>query len=209
VKSAKIDLTRRTQGRSTCRMTTISDAEIISMIASGGSQAEKGFRLLYKQYANLIQYRLRTYGVKSEDLDDIFQETCFKLIKAASTYNGGSLSAWLTTIAKNTAQDLIFRKGYSTAETIEFEDSDSVGRSNIEDEFTERQVEDCMKQGMRAFKTEEPARCHALELQRDGYSIDEISTLIERSVAATKEFISQSKKKFRPYIEPCLELLKQ
>lgn len=185
------------------------DSQIISMISEGGPRAEEGFRVLYAQYAQLIMYRLRTFGVRAEDLDDIFQETCLKIIKAAKTYNGGSMTAWLTTIAKNTAQDLIFRKHKAVSETIEFVETDFQNPSNTENDFIDCELQNCMKNAIRDFKINEPSRCFALELQKDGASIEEISILIERTTSATKEFISQSKKKLKPYLQTCFEMITQ
>ena len=65
-----------------------------------------------------------------------------------------------------------------------------------------------MRDVLIALKVSEPARCQALELQKDGYSISEISSVIQRSLAGTKEFLSQSKKKLKPLIQHCFELLK-
>ena len=188
---------------------TATSGQIISMISEGGTKAEEGFRILYAQYAQLIMYRLRTFGVRAEDLDDIFQETCLKIIKAAKTYNGGSMTAWLTTIAKNTAQDLIFRKQKAVSETIEFEETNFQNPSNIEDDFIDYEFQKCMKYAIRDFKVNEPSRCFALELQKDGASIEEISVLIERTTSATKEFISQSKRKLKPYLQTCFEMITQ
>ena len=44
-------------------------------------------------------------------------------------------------------------------------------------------------------------------LQMDGHSIEEIGLRIGRTIAATKEYLSQCKKKIQPYIAHCTELL--
>ena len=41
----------------------------------------------------------------------------------------------------------------------------------------------------------------------DGFSIEEIGLQIGRTVAATKEFLSQCRKKLKPYVAHCQDLL--
>lgn len=289
---------KNNHGRYICCMTTISDSELIHMIAAGGRDADYGFRELIKRYRTKIKSRLKSFGILAEELDDIFQDACIKLMAAASSYEDGSVNAWFTRIAKNTAIDHLRKTprtgdvfvsnhfdslkdmpsgaivGISTISrqhmvaqtfptlTIEplsgdiasrlskldegFYDAIIVGdeelrrageasriernkiftdktthfsgesddieatpdSADIEDRYSENEVERCMRDALFAFKVAEPARCQALELQKDGYSINEISSVIQRSLAATKEFLSQSKKKLKPFIQHCFELLK-
>ena len=64
-----------------------------------------------------------------------------------------------------------------------------------------------MAAGLGAFNSREPERAYVLMLQMDGLSIDDIGQRIDRTVAATKEYLSQCKKKIQPYIAHCTELL--
>jgi DNA-directed RNA polymerase specialized sigma24 family protein len=71
----------------------------------------------------------------------------------------------------------------------------------------ERSAEQCVSEGLDAFSKQEPERAYVLMLQMDGSSVDEIGQLIGRTVAATKEYLSQCKKKIQPFIAHCNELL--
>ena len=51
-----------------------------------------------------------------------------------------------------------------------------------------------------------PERSYALDLQQEGCSIKEISSYIDRTPAATKEFLSQCRKKLIPFIKHCLDI---
>jgi DNA-directed RNA polymerase specialized sigma24 family protein len=57
------------------------------------------------------------------------------------------------------------------------------------------------------FNRVEPERAMVLMLQMDGLSIDEIGLRIGRTMAATKEYLSQCKKKIQPFIAHCTDLL--
>lgn len=71
----------------------------------------------------------------------------------------------------------------------------------------ERSAEQCVSEGLDAFSKQEPERSYVLMMQMDGSSIEEIGQLIGRTVAATKEYLSQCKKKIQPFIAHCNELL--
>lgn len=85
------------------------------------------------------------------------------------------------------------------AETTPAEDPDS--------SINARYVEDCVANGLSTFGDKEPERAYVLMLQMDGSSIEEIGHQIGRTVAATKEYLSQCKKKIQPFIAHCTELL--
>jgi DNA-directed RNA polymerase specialized sigma24 family protein len=61
--------------------------------------------------------------------------------------------------------------------------------------------------GLGAFSNSEPERAYVLTLQMEGLSIQEIGQRIGRTVAATKEYLSQCKKKIQPFIAHCTEHL--
>ena len=68
-------------------------------------------------------------------------------------------------------------------------------------------VDDCVAAGLGAFAQQMPERAHALSLQMEGQSIEAIGQQIGRSAAATKEFLSQCRKKIQPFIAHCMDLL--
>ena len=68
-------------------------------------------------------------------------------------------------------------------------------------------VDECVSAGLVAFSGREPDRTDALMMQMDGLSIEEIGHRIGRTTAATKEYLSQCKKKIQPFIAHCTELL--
>jgi DNA-directed RNA polymerase specialized sigma24 family protein len=67
-------------------------------------------------------------------------------------------------------------------------------------------VAECVASGFEIFASVEPDRAHALGMQMDGHSISEIADFIGRTVAATKEYLCQCRKKIKPFIEKCRDL---
>jgi RNA polymerase sigma factor (sigma-70 family) len=70
-----------------------------------------------------------------------------------------------------------------------------------------RAVADCVCAGLEAFSKEHPLRVHVLEMKMDGVSDKEISIKIGRTLSATREYLSQCRKKFEPFIIHCKGLL--
>ena len=64
----------------------------------------------------------------------------------------------------------------------------------------------CIEEKFELFKEEMPDRHYVINLQKDGVPVEDISIRIGRSYAATKEFLSQSKKKLIPYFEECKDI---
>ena len=69
-------------------------------------------------------------------------------------------------------------------------------------------IDECVSEGLARFRETAPDRVHALELQMDGSSIEEIAAVIGRTPGAAKEFLSQSRKKLGPFIAHCVGLLR-
>ena len=60
-----------------------------------------------------------------------------------------------------------------------------------------------------AVKEKHPARANAIQEQLDGVSIKEIAQSIGRTDSATREYLSQSKKKIAEFLVDCKELTRK
>ena len=67
-------------------------------------------------------------------------------------------------------------------------------------------LEECISDGFEEFATDEPDRARALTMQMDGESIESIAKRINRTIRASTEYLSQCRKKIKPYIEKCSNL---
>ena len=68
-------------------------------------------------------------------------------------------------------------------------------------------IDECVAVGLDKFAQEMPERAFAMTLLMEGLSMAEIGVQIGRSANATKEFVSQCRKKIKPFIAHCSELL--
>lgn len=82
----------------------------------------------------------------------------------------------------------------------------------ITDNLEENDIKECMKRAFAKFakdggKTQDD-RAYVLSLLYIDTPLDQIAKAIDRTYAATKVFISETKKKFMPYSKQCFDLLK-
>lgn len=192
----------------------MTEEDIIKMICAGGAAMNRGVRALHDSTA---QHFLRFFvykGTTSADAEDILQETMVKIVRSAESFGGeGSAKAWMWQIARNCLIDHQRKVGsMATHETtVSDEHWQHLDKVTADPNATvggdTDSVDKCVKAGLNAFNRREPDRVEALLLQMDGYSIEEIGLRIGRTIAATKEYLSQCKKKIQPYIAHCTELL--
>ena len=173
-----------------------------------------GLRALYDKAG---QHMLRFFvckGVTADEAKDVLQETMVKIVRSATSFNGeGSAEAWVWQIARNCLIDHQRKNGaVANHETAVNDDQwehleKTTADPNASSCTTEGSVDGCVSAGLESFGNREPERALVLLLQMDGYSIEEIGLRIGRTIAATKEYLSQCKKKIQPYIAHCTELL--
>lgn len=87
--------------------------------------------------------------------------------------------------------------------------------SNEEDaprNFLKKEIKNCIENAFEKFKKVEAKnqsdRAYVMSLLYKDKSLEEIAKNIGRTYAATKVFISETKKKFIPFSKPCFDLLK-
>ena len=64
----------------------------------------------------------------------------------------------------------------------------------------------CIQEQLAKFREAEPKRAEVIELLLKEFNTEEIRLIIGRSYGATREFMSQCRKKFKPFIEICNEI---
>ncbi|MDD2810326.1 RNA polymerase sigma factor [Rhodoferax sp.] len=204
----------------------MNEEEMIISIKSGGRQQELALVALYRKAAEFRRH-YQHKGLSHQLSEDLVQETILKIFKSASSFTGsggfgdGSVNSWMWTIAKNVMNDHLRAmfdshrvKKYDEVSLDDDQMSD-VSRFELEAELAKKNphgsnaqsARDCVSKGIEEFAAEHPDRAKALEMQLDGEDIASIARRIGRSVAASKEFLSQCKKKLSPYIEHCRPLL--
>ena len=175
---------------------------------------DAGVRALYDTTAQPMLRFFVYQGTSGDEAQDILQETFIKIVRGAASYSGqGKAKSWIWQIARNCLIDHQSKQGSrSKHETaVNDEQWESLEQTTPDPNAINcaalGSVDECVSAGLDIFNRREPERALVLMLQMDGMSIEEIGHRIGRTMAATKEYLSQCKKRIQPYIAHCTELL--
>ena len=184
----------------------------------GGAAIEQALRSLDRQFfATLHARAVRT--LRNVDVArDLVQETFIKVWQRCATYHGNSeLLPWIDAILRHGVLDQLRRNGRE----VPFDEGDSVNleisariqelsQSEIatpDDDARREQLADCFRRCWTRFEQAAPAHAAVISwIADDGLSNEEIGALLERSPGATREFISQCRKRARVHLAEWYEL---
>ena len=185
------------------------DLECIQQIRSGGKRRAEGITTLYRKYAPQLKHFFFRRGKTKEQAEDLLHEVFIQIIRQIDSYRGeGAFSAWMWTIARNT---LIsdFRKNERHLTDADLDESLAQGeRATLPNDLVQDALTDCVQQAFLQFRQHHEEQAQALTLiVFHGWDIEEISRFLGRTQGATREYLSQSRKKLHPFLEPCYEYL--
>lgn len=184
----------------------------------GGQAIEQALRALDRAFFVLL-YRDCVRVVHDGDASrDLVQETFIKVWQRCATFHGESeLLPWIKSILRNGILDRLRRP--DSAVSLEDEDEMNtdvqrrIGELSAEnnptpdDEARRRQLAECFGRCWECFERDAPAHAAVMSwIVQDGLSNEEISALLGRTPGATREFISQCRKRARIYFAEWYEL---
>ena len=192
----------------------MNEEDIIKLNLTGVKAKDSGVKALYETTAQPMLRFFVFQGTSGDEAQDIMQETFIRIVRSAASYGGhGTAKSWIWQIARNCLIDHQRKQGslanHETAVNDEHWEKleQTTPDPNAASCAASGSVDECVSAGLEKFNRHEPERALVLMLQMDGLSIEEIGHRIGRTMAATKEYLSQCKKKIQPYIAHCTDLL--
>lgn len=182
----------------------------------GGQQIETWLRVVDREHGARF-YREAAAALRNwQAAEDVVQEAMVKVWQRCATFRGpGEPLAWIHQIVRHTLLDALRRHksqapheeplhddaGQLTLQVQEaVQDLSAVQGSTPESALSERQVEVVFRRCFERFAADYPEHGTVLRwVVEDGLDNAAIEALLERSPGATREFISQCRKKARPY----------
>lgn len=190
----------------------------------GGQQIELWLRVVDREHGARF-YREAAAALRCwQSAEDVVQEAMVKVWQRCASFRGpGEPVAWIHQIVRHTLLDALRqRKAQAPREEaltdeagelspqvqqVLFELSSS-SVSTPEAQLSERQIEAVFRRCFELFTAAHPEHAAVLRwVVEDGLDNTEIAALLERSPGATREFISQCRKKSRPFFQPWYRLL--
>jgi RNA polymerase sigma factor (sigma-70 family) len=162
-------------------------------------------------YRNAFRF-LMVNKLNAADADDVIQETFIKVFEKIDTLKDDSkFESWLWTVLRNNMNEFYRKtnKKNNVMFGLEAEELENLtGDEDVKVSHGQKYADqhNCVEEKMKLFQVDMPDQHYAIKLQMEDVSIKDISIRIGRSYAATKEFLSQSKKKLKTYFEECKEM---
>ena len=178
----------------------------------GGAAIEQALRLLDRSYYRIL-FRDSLRGLNDpESARDLVQDTFIKVWLRCATFQGDSeLLPWVKAILRHGLLDRLrksvcevaLESGDDQSRETELRvtelSEDTIPRPDTE--AARAQLDECFKRCWRRFEVASPS--HALVIAwivEDGLTHKEIGELLGRTPGATREFISQCRKRARLYL---------
>ena len=190
----------------------------MSACREGGAAIERALRQLDRSYFGVL-FRDSLRGLRDpESARDLVQDTFIKVWLRCATFQGDSeLLPWIKAILRHGLLDRVRRStGEVALEAGEDQPAETQQRiaelseesiPQPESEAARAQLDDCFQRCWRRFEAASPS--HALVMTwivEDGLDHEQIGELLGRTPGATREFISQCRKRARLHLAEWYEV---
>lgn len=179
-------------------------------IRAGGKARAKGISTLYALYAKTFLRFFVHQRTPHHIAEELVQDTFVNVVRHCDEFRGDCpINAWLWRIARNTLID--HQRRNQPELPMDNEDVERLADSDPDFQVLPSGADgmaDCVGQAFAAFAEKHPERAQCLRLAViEGWSTSEVADFLDRTLGATREFISQCRKLMRPFLERCRDYL--
>lgn len=170
---------------------------------------EQAMETLFRRYSGRFQSYYERAGLRAAEAEELVQEVFIRILNKAASYRGEAApSAWLWTVARNA-----FISHRRRVEPPTHGDDESVLRELIDDSsaaaLETEELVNCVRQQFQRYRQKHPERAEVLALVAFyGWQPKDLASYIGRTVAATREYLSQCRKVLKPYLHLCWSLVR-
>lgn len=177
-----------------------SDDELIQAL-NDAAERRQAASALYRRYGGRFHQYLRRRGLSAADAEDAVQEAFIRILRGAAGFRPQAQGrAWIWQVARSAWLDLHKRQLPQTQSLDGHED-----RSVAADVADTVSYQDCVHGQLARFAQAYPEAGQAVIWAAvDGFSTARIGELLGRNAGATRQFLSQARKRLASYLESCL-----
>ncbi len=184
------------------------DQDALDKIRQGGQARTEGVSQLYRGYARRFLAYFMKHRVPREQAEDLAQDVFVSIVRHAESFRGETrIDAWMWAIVRNTLIDH-FRRARPEDP---FEEDDLVQIVEAQSDPPRDPgtgLEDCVRKAYAAFAEHHADRAEILaRVAFEGWSIEDVAVVLKRTSGATREYLSQCRKKLKAFLEPCRDYL--
>jgi RNA polymerase sigma-70 factor (ECF subfamily) len=164
------------------------DQESLNRIRRGGRERTEGVSRLYQAYARRFLAYFLKHRMPREHAEELVQDVFVNVVRHCGDFRGDTrIDAWMWAIVRNGLIDYVRRQ---------------------RPEQSVDELADCVRGAFAAFGETFRDRAAVLSLVAfDGWTIDDVAAMLKRTPGATREYLSQCRKKLKAFLEPCREFL--
>ncbi|MBB87273.1 MAG: hypothetical protein CMP06_08245 [Xanthomonadales bacterium] len=181
------------------------EAEWLQQIAAGGDARRAAVSALYRHYAARFRGYFQRRGASPADAEELCQDSFVRLVRALD--RGTQVDqprAWIWSVAQSQWLDWRRVAQPDTEDIVDWQDVQS------EDDPAVRSLhlDDCVRRQFAAYTAAYPAGAQALLWASvEQFTAPEIGELLGRTPGATRQFLSEARKRVRGYLAVCQEWL--
>jgi RNA polymerase sigma factor (sigma-70 family) len=185
-------------------------ADFMRACREGGQRLAEALAGLQRDYGRALLHEAMASLGDLHAARDLLQDTLIKAWQRCAQYRGESeLYPWLKSALRHGATDLLRRRrpeqpltddqGRVLAE-VETALQQLRPTPAPEEQASDAQLERLYRSCQANFQRDHPAAANVVRwIAEDGLGVDELATLLQRSPGATREYLSQCRKKARVY----------
>jgi RNA polymerase sigma-70 factor, ECF subfamily len=186
--------------------------EFIRACREGGTAIERALRELDRSFFAKL-YRIGVQILQDSDAArDLVQDTVIKVWQRCATFRGDSeLLPWINVILRHGAIERLRQRKIEvpleddqglTSEAVQGIVNLSLESNDTPEQAAQqRERAEVFRKGWAQFHKDDPLHASVMAwIVEDGLSNDDIAQLLERSPGATREFVSQCRKRVRLYL---------
>lgn len=184
-------------------------AQPLALYLQGGKAGEQGARQLFDLLYRMFVRDFRYWGQPDSVAEEIASESMLKIYRYAHTVqDAAAFEKWATQIARNTFLTYLRDNQQETSHetNLDVDEWESVHQIVANPADGEPTTMLCLQGQLDKFHQDHPKRANVLErCAVNGWTVEEVSLALGRTLAATKEYLSQCRKRLQQYLQPCLE----
>lgn len=184
----------------------------VRKLRAGGSARIEAISALFRDVRPRLHGYFRKHVHKDEIAEELVMETFERVVKYIDGYRGDApFDGWFWSIARNCLNDW-FDAARRTPSGVELDAQEQEVGDALLDRVLggadDPEARTCVERALDAYEAEHPDRAETIRLVVvEGWDMEQLATYLKRTAGATREYLSQCRKKLEALLAPCMELI--